>query len=164
MAIIISDTSPVRALQHLSLLDLLRRFYGEVLVPPAVAAELRDPDASVPPLDIAAISSIRIQAPTDQATVHRFCRELDVGESEAIALALELGAEAVLMDEAEGRAVAEREGLRAIGVLAMLARAKNETIIPAVRPLIERLQNEMDFRVSKELRDTILHRAGETDA
>lgn len=162
MPIIISDTSPLRALQHLNRLDVLNLFYGEVLVPPAVAAELRNPDSTLPPLEVAAVPWIRVQSPRDQAAVRRFLVELDPGESEAITLALELRAEAILIDEAEGRAVARRQGLRTIGVLSVLVRAKAEGIISAVRPLIDRLQNELDFRVSDSLRATILRRAGET--
>lgn len=47
MAVVVSDTSPIRALGHLGLIDLLRELYGEVLLPPAVDAELRNPAAGL---------------------------------------------------------------------------------------------------------------------
>jgi len=50
---------------------------------------------------------------------------LDPGEAEAIALALELSADLILLDERDGRSAAERAGLRVTGVLGVLLRAKN---------------------------------------
>jgi len=50
--------------------------------------------------------------------------ELDAGESATIALALELGASRILLDETDGRTVAKALGLRPIGVLGVLLRAK----------------------------------------
>jgi len=43
LAVVVSDTSPIIALAHLRRLDLLRQLFGEVLIPPAVVAELRKP-------------------------------------------------------------------------------------------------------------------------
>ena len=42
MAVVVSDTSPIRALSHLGRVDLLRELFGTVLVPPAVDEELRN--------------------------------------------------------------------------------------------------------------------------
>ena len=63
---------------------------------------------------------------------------LDPGESEALALALELETLAVLIDEAAGRAMAKRLGLLPIGVLGTLVKAKQRGLISAVGPLIDR--------------------------
>ena len=97
MAIVVSDTSPLRALAHVGRLDLLGAIYGEVLVPPAVADELQDLASGFPPLAVASIPAVRVQAPSDPALVARFLRELDWGESEALALAIEVGAMIILM-------------------------------------------------------------------
>ena len=43
MSVVVSDTSPIRALKHLKLTSLLTQLFGEVLVPPGVADELRNP-------------------------------------------------------------------------------------------------------------------------
>jgi predicted nucleic acid-binding protein len=76
---------------------------------------------------------------------------LDIGEAEAIALAIELTPAILLIDEFAGRAVAAASGVPHIGVLGILARAKNEGLIHAIRPLLDRLRAELRFRVSDQL-------------
>lgn len=79
MSVVVSDTSPVRALDHLGLTSLLERLYGEVLIPPGVAAELRNPDSALPPLEWASIPGLRVQAPSDAARVEQLLQTLDRG-------------------------------------------------------------------------------------
>jgi hypothetical protein len=86
---------------------------------------------------------------------------LDPGESEAIALALQLKAPVLLMDEADGRAAAAREGLTTIGAVGVLLQAKHLGLIPAVVPLIERLRDETRFFVSPKLLAQLRRQAGE---
>ncbi len=45
MKVVVADTSPLNYLIWIDEIGLLPRLYGSVLVPDAVAAELRDPDA-----------------------------------------------------------------------------------------------------------------------
>jgi predicted nucleic acid-binding protein len=47
MPVVVSDTSPVRALAHLRLLNILPGLFGRVLIPPAVVTELASPPAGV---------------------------------------------------------------------------------------------------------------------
>jgi len=61
-------------------------------------------------------------------------RDLDRGEAESIALALELDAELTLLDEKEGRHAAQRLGLRVIGVAGVLLEAKANGAVDKVRP------------------------------
>jgi hypothetical protein len=89
-------------------------------------------------------------------------RTLDPGESEALALALELGISVILIDEAAGRVAAVRLGLSPVGVLGTLVRAKQRGLIDSVGPLIEQIQGEIGFFVSQALRAEILRRAGES--
>ena len=88
-------------------------------------------------------------------------RTLDPGESEALALAVELGISVILIDEAADRAAAMRLGLLPVGVLGTLVRAKQRGLVDRVEPLIDRLEREIGFFVSQELRAEILRRAGE---
>ena len=88
--------------------------------------------------------------------------ELDPGEAEALALAEEIRAEAVLIDEAAGRRVASRLGLPVLGTLGILLRAKQWGICGELRPLLDELQGELHFHISAGLRNDILHQAGES--
>src|SRR4051812_46493777 len=98
MRIVVSDTSPIRALLHLNLLHLLRDIFGQVTIPPAVHSELQhaSPDCfqlaqHLPPYLV-------VEAPKDQGTVRQLAKDLEDGEAQAIALALEADEALILMD------------------------------------------------------------------
>ena len=160
MAVVVSDTSPIRSLDHLSRLDLLDALFGEVVVPPAVSDELAHPRPRFRPVLVSSLPFARVQAPSDQVDVANLRRSLGPGESEAIVLAAEIGAE-LLIDESAGRAEARRRGLRRVGVLGILVRAKQRGQLPIVLPLMERLRDELGFFVSAELYDEVRRQAGE---
>jgi hypothetical protein len=86
---------------------------------------------------------------------------LDPGEAEAIALALELSADLILLDERDGRSAAERAGLRVTGVLGVLLRAKTDGQIPLIKPDIEALRTQARFFLSARLQEKVLAIAGE---
>jgi predicted nucleic acid-binding protein len=161
MSVVVSDTSPLHALNHLGLLDVLPLLYGEVLIPPAVSAELLNPAAGLQPLDVTLLQGIRVVAPADTTQFASAALKLDPGEIEALALAVELKAGLILIDEKRGRAAAIAAGLRPVGVLGTLADAKDAGLVSRLAPLIDRLVNEIGFRVSSALREHILRRAGE---
>jgi len=161
LAIIVSDTSPIRALAHLDLLAVLKGLFEQVLVPPAVDSELLHPPVGLLPVDVRTLDFVLIQAPRNLERVQKLLETLDLGESEAMALALELGALAILIDESAGRAMAKRLGLLPIGVLGILVRAKQRGLIVTVAPHIDRLARELGFFISGSLRVEILRSAGE---
>jgi predicted nucleic acid-binding protein len=80
-----------------------------------------------------------------------------------IILAEELQAEAILIDETAGRAVALQRGLRPLGVLGTLLRATDRGLLREISPLLDRLQKEPGFFISKNLRDDTLKQAGEAE-
>lgn len=161
MSAVVSDTSPFRALAHLGRIELLRDLFEAVAVPPAVAEELRCPPIGLPLVEIRALEFVSMLAPRDLDRVRALGRTLDLGESEALVLALELGISVVLMDEAASRSEAKRLGLRPIGVLGILIRAKNLGLIDLVAPSLARLEDEIDFYVSVRSRAEVLRMAGE---
>ncbi len=83
-----SDTSPLRALAFLGEPDLLRRLFDTVFIPPAVARELSDPDWADLTIDPRQFAFISVQAPSNLTVVDELQQLVDLGESEAIALAL----------------------------------------------------------------------------
>lgn len=160
MSIVVSDTSPIRALNHLGLLDVLSQLFGRVLLPPAVLDELtRSPRFGA--VDLSQQEFIEVREPRDTARVQQFRENLDLGESEALALALEVDAEALLIDETAGRLFAKGQGVSVIGTLGVLSRAKTRGLVSQVGPLLDRLRTELGFFVSDELRAEFLRSVGE---
>ena len=86
---------------------------------------------------------------------------MDEGEAEAIVLAKELHADLLIMDETKGRAIAQQEGMSIIGLIGVLTEAKAEGHIVLLKPLLDRLIIEINFRVSPALYQMVLTRAGE---
>lgn len=163
--IIISDTSPITNLAAIGQLDLLRRLYNVVIIPVAVHNEMVGIGKIVPGTEeVQTLSWIQTQAVAhmQQVVMLQSSREnIDLGEAEAIALALEIKADLLLMDERRGRAFAQELGLNVVGLLGILLQAKNQNLIAAVKPLIDRLIQEADFRVSPQLYRSILQIADE---
>jgi predicted nucleic acid-binding protein len=86
---------------------------------------------------------------------------LDKGEKAAISLAMEMTADAILVDERPGRAAARMLGLRTAGVLGELLHAKLAGWLPMLRPEIARLRLEARFFIDAEIESFILSKAGE---
>ncbi len=104
---------------------------------------------------------VKIRSPQDRAAVHQLNQMLGPGEAEAIVLAEELRAEAILIDETAGRAIAVQRGLRPLGVLGILLRAKRRGLVREVSPLLDRLRSELGFFLSPKLVEHVLRQAGE---
>jgi predicted nucleic acid-binding protein len=98
---------------------------------------------------------------SDAALVSLLTLELHPGEAEAIALALEIKADYLLIDEREGRTLARQLGLPITGVLGVLLRAKRRRQIEAVKPEIEALRRQARFFIAPALEAAILAEAGE---
>lgn len=154
--IVISDTSPVLNLSLIGRLDLLVSLYEQVLIPPAVYQELMRSDAGPPLIDRASCAWLVVEPVRDTSRVAQLRAELDLGEAEAIALALEKRADLVLVDERLGRRAARALGLRVTGLLGVLAEAKRAGLIERVKPVIEDLQERAGFWIGAELVSQVL--------
>lgn len=161
MAVVVSDTSPLRALSHLGHLDWLELLFGQILVPPAVAHELQFPPMRFLSMDLRQMPFLMIVTPQDVVRVAELRMSLDLGEAEALALAEEVQAELVLIDESAGRAAVTRAGFRIMGTLGILLRAKSNGWCDALKPQLDRLQKELRFFIAPELRSALLSKAGE---
>ncbi len=156
--IVVSDTSPLNYLILVDAVEVLPELFGEIHVPPRVMEELarsRAPLAvrrwfDVPP------TWLRVRAPLQVAET---ASRLDPAESEAIALALELQAEAILIDERRGRRVAEGLGLTAVGTLAVLEFAAERDLID-LKSTLERLRTTT-FYITDEYIEAALAREAE---
>jgi hypothetical protein len=112
---VVSNTSPILNLAIVGKLDLLRQQFGQIQIPPTVLEELKideDRPGSQPIKAAIAAGWIQVRSVSNQPLVQLLRQTLDGGESEAIALALELQAEWTLLDERDGRKVAKSLGLQ----------------------------------------------------
>jgi predicted nucleic acid-binding protein len=138
--IVVADSAPLHYLIQLQHIELLRRFYGQVLVPEPVASELSAAGApaivrewiSTPPawVEVRPVPSDAVSMITD---------DLDLGERAAIALAETMHADLLLIDEAAGRAEAKRRQLRVTGTLGVLMAGAEQGLVN-VPDLLERLK------------------------
>ena len=149
MPLVITDTSSLTILQRIDRLDLLPAVFPDVVAPSAVIEEFGwHPDWLI-------LRQVR-----DRARVQALRPQLDLGEAEALILALEHPGSAVLVDEKKARKIAQQLGLLTIGTAGLLLRAKREHLIPAVKPLMDALV-AADFRIGEALYREVLRRAGE---
>jgi predicted nucleic acid-binding protein len=158
----VSNTSPLSNLAIIGRLDLLKHRYGEVRIPPAVAAELSrlsHPVARTRLSEAFAEGWLIVDQPPAKLASLAF--PLDPGEAQAIALAVDLRADILLMDERRGRASARLMGLTVAGVLGELLHAKLTGALQAIKPELNRLRTEARFFIDDEIERFILSQAGE---
>jgi predicted nucleic acid-binding protein len=156
--IIVSDTSTITNLLQINRLDILKSLYGTIVIPPGVRRELYRIEGQKTAIE--KLDWIKTQYPHDQQLIAELLEDLDLGESEAIALAVELDAEYLIIDEYKGRAIAEMRGIKIVGLLGILIAAKTGGHIESVRPLIEKIRSN-GFRLNSTLVDKVLTALGE---
>jgi predicted nucleic acid-binding protein len=138
--IVVADSGPLHYLILLEQTELLRRFYGQVLVPEPVAGELSAAAAPAVVQEWMRKPPTWVEVrPVPPDAVSMITDDLDLGERAAIALAETMHADLLLIDEAAGRAEAKRRNLRVTGTLGVL-RAGAEQGLVNVPDLLERLK------------------------
>lgn len=164
------DSSSLIYLHHLNLLSKLIIRYDKVYVPRYVYEEvsrkrrmrhrLRRLFQEIPFLEQCFV--------TNEVNVQLLCNRklnpsavIDRGEAEVIIQARERQISDVLLDEYKGRKVAEQHTLNVVGTLGLLKMFKLNGIIPAVKPLIEKLQRDLDYRIDAKLLNVFLQEVGE---
>lgn len=161
--IVASNTSPLTNLAAIQQFELLSRLYETIHIPEAVWEELNSQNTQWPgSTGVAAADWVEIHNVRNQSLVQVLQRDLDQGESQCIALAVELGADMILMDEKEGRHAAQRLGLKVVGVIGVLLEAKSRGFIKHVRPHLDALRQTAGFYVKDSLYQSVLELASET--
>jgi uncharacterized protein len=161
--VVVSNTSPLSNLAIIGRLDLLREQLGLVTIPPGVRAELsRHPDpAARQILDQALQDGWLRVVPLAGAVPADLLSALDLGEAEALALALETKAAMVLLDESAARLQARQLGLTHTGVLGVLRQARRMNHISSLKAEILRLRTNAHFFISPALEKRVLISVGE---
>lgn len=147
---IISDANCFIVLTNIGELELLKKVYGQVVTTPDIATEYAEP---LP-------DWVSIVAVKDKSKQLLLELQIDKGESSAIALALEITGSTIILDDYKARRIAEQLGLKYIGTIGIIVKAKLNGIISSIKPLLEKIK-QTDFRLSLELEVESLRLAGE---
>ena len=159
---IVSNTSPLMNLAIIGQLNLLRKIFPRVVVPEEVQRELTIDGRGKPGADeIMRADWIETRSVRNTPLLRSLSKDLDIGESAAIALAVETKAKMILLDETDARNIAEIYNLRKTGVIGILMRAKNRHLIKEVRPFLDTLRTEANFWISQTFYDSVLLKMGE---
>jgi len=160
--IVVSNTSPLTHMAAISQFDLLRRLYSGVNIAEGVWDELNAMGKHWPGSDeVTAARWIKRHSVQNQILVNALRRDLDRGEAESIALAIEIGADLILLDEKEGRHTAQRLRLTTVGVVGILLEAKKNGFVDNVKPHLDDLRHIAGFYLKESLYRYVLDLTGE---
>ncbi|MBK7410250.1 MAG: DUF3368 domain-containing protein [Saprospirales bacterium] len=148
--IIIADTSCLIILEKAGELSVLKILFQEIIITPDVKAEFQ---LQIP-------EWIKVKEVQDIQRQRILMLDLDIGEASAIALALETASSLLIIDERKGRNVAKELGLKTLGTLGCLLKAKEKGYYSQLAPVLQKLQNA-GFYISEALAKEILKIAGE---
>jgi predicted nucleic acid-binding protein len=152
--IVVSDTSPLNYLILIDYQDVLPTLFGQIVIPQAVLNELQHAKTSEKIKNWIATKPVWLEVRNVRVSPINKLENLDYGEREAIFLAEELGADAILIDEKDGRREAAKLGLITVGTLSVLDRAA-ETGLISFAEAINRLR-KTPFREPKQIVEALL--------
>jgi predicted nucleic acid-binding protein len=160
--IVVSNTSPLTNLAAINHFELLQKLYGQIHIAQGVWQELNHGGQHHPgSLEVESASWCHRHEVSNRDLVTILRKDLDKGEAETLALAIELKADLVLLDEQEGRHTAVRLGLLPLGVLGVLLQAKRLGMIEEIRPRLDALRERAGFFLGNNLYLEMLEQAGE---
>ena len=158
--IIVSDTSPLFYLHRVGCLELLRRLYGNIIVPQAVIAELeegREQGEDVP--DIDKYQWIKVQHITVPLHI-KLIPDLGKGESEVLSMGLCEEQHLIIIDDKLAREIARLQNLRFTGTAGILLKSKKKKYLTEIKPVLCQLE-QAGFFLRKDLIVNILQLADE---
>ena len=160
--IVVSNTSPIINLAAIGQLELLKLLFGTIAIPQAVYHEIViKGQGQAGAIEIEASKWFERYQVRDEVSVKHLEQELDAGEAEAIALAIELQADLLLLDERRGRMIARQLGVAVTGLLGILLVAKQRGYLVAIKPLLHDLRTIAGFWIDQELYTRVLESAQE---
>jgi predicted nucleic acid-binding protein len=167
--VVIADAGPLIALARIDALTLLRGLFGRVFITATVRDELLPDDATLPDARQMTRTLTEgwievVEPPQDDwkplnpgidageaSTIRTARRWRDAGDAVLLLL---------LIDDRAGRWEARHQGLAVIGTAAVIGLARTQGLLPAGRPLLERLAQSGYF-LGPAVIDAVLAEAGE---
>jgi predicted nucleic acid-binding protein len=160
---VVSNTSPLTSLAAIGQFDLLEALFGEIHISTGVVRELSFGGGNWPgATEVERASWVHVKVVSNQPLVDALRLDLDLGEAETIALALDLRADLVLLDEQAGRYAAQHFRLRAMGVVGLLVQAKKQGLVAGVRPHLDALRRQAGFYLNETVYQHALQLADES--
>src|ERR1700758_3167890 len=133
------DSACLIGLERIGRLDILSQSFDTIFIPSAVEKELGRP-----------VDWLILRPIQNKDTVTALRTQIDEGEAEVIALAMELKDVYVVLDDKKARRIAQEISLKVIGTIGVILRAKKKGIITEIKPILDKLE-EVGFRISDTL-------------
>lgn len=158
---VVVNTTPLIALSHVGQLDILRKLYGEITIPEAVYRELSVKTKSTCKKAVdSSLCWIRVEKIKNQMAKSMYKTQLHDGEVEVMILSLEIGADVVIIDDANAKKHAKYLGLPVTGTLGILIKAKQEGYVYELKPILRQMV-ENGIYISPKLIEMCLKQVGE---
>jgi predicted nucleic acid-binding protein len=152
--LVIADTSPINYLLLIGHVDILRALFERVILPTAVWDELNHPSAPLVVRNWVASPPPWVNVLPTNPFRDAALKSLDAGEGAAIALAIDLHADLLLMDDQEGVATARVMGLNVTGTLGVLSQAAQRRLLNLAEAFDQ--LKRTNFRFRQEIMDEFL--------
>lgn len=152
---VISNSTPLIILSKIGELEILKKLYGEIIIPRAVFEEVTIKSDAIK--NLSWIKILEVQDKTDRKI---YQAKLHDGEVEVMMLAKEISADLLIIDDNAAKKFAKFLGFKVTGTLGILVKAKAEKIISEVSPILDKMLAEK-FYISKKIKNLILKTAGE---
>jgi predicted nucleic acid-binding protein len=161
--IVVSNATPLIGLAMADRFDLLPKLFDQIYIPQSVYEEVvLEGEKRFGAAEVQEASGIETVQVKDRLAVEVLEDELGRGESETIVSAGEMSADWVLVDERLARRKLDSLGIRTIGTLGILLKAKELGLLPTIKPDVEKLRTR-GFRLSRRLYEDVLRLAGEAE-
>ena len=151
---VIFNSSPLINLSKIKSLNLIEKIYGQVIIPEAVNEEVvisgKTKENIEGIIQLIEKDIVKIVKVKNRSLVKSFQMNLDYGESEVLALAIDMNASLIIIDEKEARQVADTYNLNKTGFIGILIKAEKLGLIDSAMDLID-LAIKKGFRINKNL-------------
>ncbi|MDL2123094.1 MAG: DUF3368 domain-containing protein [Deltaproteobacteria bacterium] len=156
--IVISNATPIISLCSVGYEFVLKELFHHILIPKAVDMELRSLDK--PGSRFSDLKWVEVVSVQNEEVIVFLRKDIDKGEAETIALAKQMNADVVIIDENAGYQIARHFGLPVVRTLSILKVAKDKKIINKIRPIVEQMVQRGRW-YSKNVIDKFLGDVGE---
>ncbi|HMZ60745.1 MAG TPA: DUF3368 domain-containing protein [Leptospiraceae bacterium] len=153
----VSNTTPLINFYSIQRLDILEKLFQRIIIPEAVANEIREKEKRFSGVsEILNSSFIEVHKIKNYTFANNLKIDVDDGEAEAIVLSIELEIRLIILDELSARSLCKYHNLYALGSIGCLVLAKEKDIISSIRPFLDGFREKGNFWIKESLYESIL--------